>query len=655
MSRFDKILGAVVGAENPGSKIVAEGSVFPRTKVQLRDWLYCLTRATGTACHEWLIDRPGQDIDAFVEAIEGGMDEDDGDGMPPMALKKETASADVLSMLQRADQIRQEHNQPLINDAMLALALLDSADEDLMAMLEAWMVDEDQLEAFRRDLLARVVGEVEIPEDFFEEDGTPNERYYSVSGKKVLRDLREDIVSFGAKKVTTRHLLFTLLGDEAGLIHVGLAIRGINVKTEVHAGLSREMTRPGRKRKKGDFQLTKGDTLLDSVVDVLEQAYQSARRRGEEQVGRFDINRSFVEHHIGEIRRLLSAEDGAAIAALQQYVKTADPDDDDEEESPLERYTIKEIEDQLHRRICGQETAIERTVPWVKRLRFGLPRDGRPAAVFLFLGPTGAGKTQLAKELARFVFGDPDKLIFLEMGQFKTKESMSAFIGAPPGYVGYGEGLLTNGLKDKPESVVLFDEIEKASVEVFDVLLRFADEGMINDPAGPVRDGTQCVIVMTTNAGQAWLREEVIANPELRGDTESLPELLLDAARKELAEKGFRPEFLGRVDECISFLPFSVATCRKIVDLVLEGELKKFRDLKGIEIEVSEEARDVMAAKAYARSMDEGARGAPRAVNEAIVTPAIDLLTREEHELNPPKQLIASVADRDQIILEPNE
>jgi ATP-dependent Clp protease ATP-binding subunit ClpA len=286
-------------------------------------------------------------------------------------------------------------------------------------------------------------------------------------------------------------------------------------------------------------------------------------------------------------------------------------------------------------------------------LRFGLPRDGRPAAVFLFLGPTGTGKTQLSKELARYVYGNEDMMIFLEMGQFQSKESMNMFIGAPPGYVGYGDGKLTNGLGEKPECVVLFDEIEKAEIQVFDALLRFADEGMISDPAGPIRDGRKCIIVMTTNAGQTWLRGHLQANPNARDDPQGLSEQLFQEAMKEMQAKGFRPEFLGRVDERISFLPFTLKVCRQIVDSVLNKEIEKIRKLKGVVIEVTDDARQFMAGKAFERSLDEGARGAPRAVNEFIVTPVIDILAEELADgVEAPSHLVADVEGKNQVLVE---
>ena len=203
------------------------------------------------------------------------------------------------------------------------------------------------------------------------------------------------------------------------------------------------------------------------------------------------------------------------------------------------------------------------------------------------------------------------------------------FIGAPPGYVGYGDGKLTNGLRDKPESVVLFDEIEKADKQVFDTILRFADEGLISDPAGPVRDGRKCIIVMTTNAGQAWLRDHLAVEGSTRDDP-GLERQLFQAAMDELKKEGYRPEFLGRIDDRITFMPFTMETCRKIVDSVVNREIEKFREHKGVTLEVNDEVRDLLAQKAYERSLDEGARGAPRAVEEFVTTKAIDKLTADD-------------------------
>jgi ATP-dependent Clp protease ATP-binding subunit ClpC len=241
------------------------------------------------------------------------------------------------------------------------------------------------------------------------------------------------------------------------------------------------------------------------------------------------------------------------------------------------------------------------------------------------------------------VYGSEEMLLFLEMGQYQTKESMNNFVGAPAGFVGYGEGKLTNGLRDKPECVVLFDEIEKADVQVFNALLRFADEGRISDPAGPERDGRRCIIVMTTNAGQYWLQEEYLGVKEIVGSeavTARLSEIrqstsfcadFMAAARKQLSEKGFQPEFIGRIDELITFLPMDFETCEQILGDVLEREALRLHEAKGIAlIAEDQQARKILAKKALERSLREGARAVPRVVNELIVNRVIDLASGAE-------------------------
>ena len=373
------------------------------------------------------------------------------------------------------------------------------------------------------------------------------------------------------------------------------------------------------------FVPTPAITYESSVGSVFKEANDLARERGAKGIGEKDIHRAFLAKESRELIRLLPKADAINLATLAEHL--AESQDTEEESHPLQRYTLEEMKQQINNTIFGQQMAVNRIAPWISRFRFGLPRGNRPAGVFLFLGPTGAGKTQMGKELARYVYGDEEEMLFLEMGQFKTKESLNMFIGSPPGYVGYGEGKLTNGLRDHPECVVLFDEIEKADVTVFDALLRFADEGKISDPAGPVRDGRKCIIVMTTNAGQEWLRGYVNEHPEARENPESLAEQLYIAATKELAKNGYRPEFLGRIDERITFLPFSKATCRQIVDGILKKELAMIRELKGVEVVVPDDVRGVLAQLTFDKSMDEGARGAPRAINQFIISPVIDLLS----------------------------
>ena len=306
----------------------------------------------------------------------------------------------------------------------------------------------------------------------------------------------------------------------------------------------------------------------------------------------------------------------------------------------------------LNTTLHGQQLAVRRIMPWISRIQRGLTRDDGPAGVFLFLGPTGTGKTRLGKELARYVYGNEDEMLFFEMGQFKAKESINMFIGSSNYYHCHDGGQLPNGLRDHPECVVVFDEIEKADITVFNAMLRFVDEGLVTEPSGSVRDGRKCIIVMTSNAGQAWLRQHVNEHPDTSENPDRLATRVLEEASKELATMGFDPEFMQRVDECIPFLPLSLTTCRQIVDGVLKKTLLEFEG-KGVMIEIPDDVSDLLAKCTFDASRDQGARAAPRAVNKYITGPAIDILVpfAENGEALPPN-LIAVACGKDGISLE---
>ncbi|MBI4602185.1 MAG: ATP-dependent Clp protease ATP-binding subunit [Planctomycetes bacterium] len=638
---FDPVLASVLGPGTQGGhRVLAEAMTHGRRRVELRDWLYCLLKAPGTIARTWLIDRRGKKPEDFLETLEDACPSAPVPGAKlPQRLTSAVVPPPVLRMLEAAER---HAGAGKVTDRLLTRGLLAAEDSDLDRVLELWL-GEEGLEKLKKH-----VGQDDLPQgnEVFTAEGQLVASAFEPSGWSFCLRMAEDAASLGAKKVTSRHMLYTLLGKDSSPLASALAARGIDVRRDLHAVLARELTHPGRKRN-DDLALRK-DLVFESVQGVLRDAGAGARGRGARGMAELDIARAFAASQTKELARLFPPGKALVLDGLREHLESSEPEE--EEVKSGQRFSLREIEESMKRRICGQEAAIERVVPWVKRLRFGLPRDGRPAAVFLFLGPTGVGKTQLAKELARYVYGDEDSLIFLEMGQFKTKESMSGFIGAPPGYVGYGEGKLTNGLRDKPECVVLFDEIEKADTQVFDTLLRFADEGVISDPAGPVRDGRKCIIVMTTNAGQIWLR----AHPGELQNPASLPDKLFRAAMRELRKRRFRPEFLGRLDERITFLPLTPATCRKIVDGVLERELEKFQKLKGVTIEVQEDVRTFLAERTFGRSLDEGARGAPRAINQFIVTPAIDLLCGDgvDGGLVGPSKLVASKKDEETVVLE---
>lgn len=624
---FDQKVVNLIGSTpgNEGFKLVAQAKALGRSKVELCDWLFCLAKTPGTSVWSTFIDKHGTNPDDFINTVSGALD---FEASPKAAvfnkIKKESVSDSVVKMLDLLYESA-SNDKKKIDEKILTWGILMTADEDLKNQLSYWF---NSKEEFRYWINGIILPSVEWPE-ILSPSGKMDRSYFNKSGLNFIGRIEEDASSIRAKKITSRHIFYSIIGNEANCLSSAITINGIDIKKDLQVTLTRELTQPGKKRLNG-FVLS-SETILPTIITLLKKAQKISEENGLNKVSENIITRAFVELYPDEITRLLPPSKVPDMAGLKRYVSDSLLDDEEEKEVP--KFTTKEIEQRVKERIIGQDQAIETIMPWIKRLRVGLPRDGRPAGVFLFTGPTGTGKTQLAKELARYVFGDEEMMIFLEMGQFQSKESMNNFVGASPGYVGYGEGQLTNGLRDKPESVVLFDEIEKANTQVFDALLRFADEGIITDPAGPIRDGRKCIIIMTSNAGQDWLREHLQENPEAVQNPKKLSADLFNAAIAEFKAKGFRPEFLSRVDERITFMPFTINSCRKIIDIVLIKELEQIKERLGVTISVPDTVKDFLAQIALEKSMDEGARSVPRAINTHITTPAINKLTDYSEEI----------------------
>ena len=256
-----------------------------------------------------------------------------------------------------------------------------------------------------------------------------------------------------------------------------------------------------------------------------------------------------------------------------------------------EREKLLRLEDILHQRVIGQDEAVQLVSDAVLRARSGIKDPRRPIGSFIFLGPTGVGKTELARTLAEALFDSEENMVRIDMSEYMEKFAVSRLIGAPPGYVGYEEGgQLTEAVRRKPYSVLLFDEIEKAHPDVFNILLQILDDGRVTDSHGRTVSFKNTVIIMTSNIGSAYLLEGITASGDIRED-----------ARKSVMNElkaGFRPEFLNRVDDIVLFKPLHIEEVMKIADLLAEQLKQRLKDQR-ITLQISSEALEFIAKAGY--------------------------------------------------------
>ena len=275
-----------------------------------------------------------------------------------------------------------------------------------------------------------------------------------------------------------------------------------------------------------------------------------------------------------------------------------------------EKEKLLHMEQRLGRRVIGQEDAIRAVADAVRRNRAGLGDPNRPIGSFLFLGPTGVGKTELCKALAEFLFDDDDAMVRIDMSEFMEQHSVARLIGAPPGYVGYEEGgRLTEVVRRRPYSVILFDEIEKAHRDVFNVLLQVLDDGRLTDGQGRTVNFKNTVIVMTSNIGSQQIQELAGKKAE---------EWEVEATVKDLLKQYFRPEFLNRIDETIVFHPLSKEHLARIVDVQLEL-LEKRLSSRNMRLELTAKAKSLLVEEGYDPTY--GARPLKRVIQQLIENP----------------------------------
>ena len=285
-----------------------------------------------------------------------------------------------------------------------------------------------------------------------------------------------------------------------------------------------------------------------------------------------------------------------------------------------EKEKLLKLGEILHRRVIGQEEAVDAVAEAVLRARAGLKDENRPIGSFIFLGPTGVGKTELAKSLSEALFDSEKNMIRIDMSEYMEKHSVSRLVGAPPGYVGYDEGgQLTEAVRRKPYSVILFDEIEKAHPDVFNILLQLLDDGRLTDNQGRTVDFKNTIVIMTSNIGSSYLIDNIKSDGSI------------DPAVKEQVEeemkKYFRPEFLNRIDDIVVFSPLTEAQITGIIDIAMKGLTARLAD-RDIKLILTEEAKKYIAEESYTPAY--GARPVKRFLQKYIETELAEKIIKGE-------------------------
>jgi len=367
-----------------------------------------------------------------------------------------------------------------------------------------------------------------------------------------------------------------------------------------------------------------------SVSSQLKEQLEEARRQKQdaERSGDFAKASELQYGRIPELERKIREQE-EKLQQLQQTHRMLKEEVDEEDIAevvakwtniPVSRLIEGEVqklirmEERLHARIVGQDEAVKAVANAIRRARAGLQDPNRPLGSFIFLGPTGVGKTELARALAEFLFDDEHAMVRIDMSEYQEKHTVSRMIGAPPGYVGYEEaGQLTEAVRRRPYSVVLFDEIEKAHPEVLNVLLQLLDDGRLTDGKGRTVDFKNAVIIMTSNLGSQYIAEA----SSMTQPSDELP----GGVRRQVMEalhQHFRPEFLNRIDEVIFFHTLSLAHMTQIIDIQIRSLLKRLEDRK-IHVELTDGAKRYLVAEGY--DLRYGARPLKRTIQRQVLDP----------------------------------
>ena len=365
--------------------------------------------------------------------------------------------------------------------------------------------------------------------------------------------------------------------------------------------------------REGDYE--NAGRLKYSELPALEKQLEQE----ENKVGESDMSLVHEKVSEEEIARIISRWTGIPVAKLTES----------------ERNKTLHLDEELHKRVVGQDEGVTKVTEAIIRSKAGIKDPSKPIGSFLFLGPTGVGKTELAKSLAAALFDDENNMVRIDMSEYMEKYSVSRLIGAPPGYVGYEEGgQLTEAVRRKPYSVVLFDEIEKAHPDVFNVLLQVLDDGRITDSQGRTVDFKNTILIMTSNIGASYLLDGINEDGTIKPEAEA-------AVMNDLRAH-FRPEFLNRIDETIMFLPLTEPEIKQIVVLQIKS-VQKMLSGNGVELVLTNAAIDFLANAGY--DPEFGARPVKRAIQHYLLNDLSKKLLAQEVDRSKPITVDANTTD----------
>ena len=455
--------------------------------------------------------------------------------------------------------------------------------------------------------------------------GEPNEE----DALEILMGLRDRYEAFHKAKITDEALKAAVTLSSRYITDRFLPDKAIDVVDEAASKVRMKVFSAAPDVKALEDRLNTVKKEKEAAV-TSQDFEKAAKLRDEEQALVKEIDdKKAVAKEESDQKLIVTEEDIAAVVAQWTGIPVAKIAEEESE-------TLLHLEDELHKRVIGQDDAVTAVAKAVRRARAGLKDPKRPIGSFLFLGPTGVGKTELARALASSLFGDESAMIRLDMSEYMEKHTVSRLVGAPPGYVGYEEGgQLTDAVRRKPYSVILLDEVEKAHADFFNILLQVLDDGRLTDSQGRTVDFRNTVIIMTSNLGAKALHKNstelgFLAPKKTESTAKDAKSIDFKEAKKSVMDavkRHFRPEFLNRIDEMIVFHPLTEEDLTKIVTILMSDVTKRLGE-RDLHLEITPEAMKLLVKEGSDFTM--GARPLKRAIQRLIEDPVSDLILKGE-------------------------